>query len=115
MADGDSFGRVFKKSKRSRDSMFTVLYRVAEDGQNSGARLGLAISKKHCRLATGRNRLKRLVRESFRVNREQLEGLDIVVMNRPEAAAADNKTLIKCLEKHWRRCREGAQQAAGKT
>ena len=95
--------------------MFTVLYRPQASGQDKDARLGLAISKKHCKLATGRNRLKRQVRESFRLIQGGLKGLDIVVMNRPAAATADNKTLADSLEKHWQTCREGALKAAGKT
>jgi ribonuclease P protein component len=95
--------------------MFTVLYRTQASGPDKDARLGLAISKKHCKLATGRNRLKRQVRESFRVIRDGLKDLDIVVMNRPAAATADNKTLADSLEKHWQTCRESALKAAGKT
>jgi ribonuclease P protein component len=58
-----AFGRVFEKANRSRDKWFTVLSR-----KNGGheARLGLAISKKHCRKSTSRNTIKRIVRESFR-------------------------------------------------
>jgi ribonuclease P protein component len=69
------------------------------------ARLGLAISKKHCRRATGRNRLKRLVRESFRRHAAELEGLDIVVLGQPEASRADNKEIFSSLATHWQRTR----------
>jgi len=84
--------------------MFTVLYRT-NGGQD--ARLGLAISKKHCKLAVGRNRLKRLVRESFRHHLAELQGLDIVVLNQPDAKRAGNKALFESLERHWQRCHEG--------
>jgi ribonuclease P protein component len=96
-----AFGRVFKKATRSRDKLFTVLCR---DNENDTARLGLAISKKHCKKATGRNRIKRLVRESFRQHQLELNGLDIVVMNQPAAAAATNDALSDSLKQHWRRC-----------
>ena len=81
--------------------MFTVLYRPNTSDE---ARLGLAISKKNCKLATGRNRQKRIVRESFRQHREQLKGLDIVVINNPAAMRAPNRALFDSLELHWRRC-----------
>ena len=61
-----AFGRVFEKATRSRDKWFTVLCRENEDGP---ARLGLAISKKHCRKATARNKIKRIVRSLECVNR----------------------------------------------
>jgi ribonuclease P protein component len=82
--------------------MFTVLYK--RNGEQD-ARLGLAISKKHCRGAVGRNRLKRLIRESFRMNRGDLRGLDIIVLNQAAATRASNKALFDSLNEHWQRCR----------
>lgn len=81
--------------------MFTVLYK--ENGEQE-ARLGLAISKKNCRLAVGRNRLKRVVRESFRHHYEYLKGLDVVVLNQPAAKVASNRVLFDSLVQHWRKC-----------
>lgn len=104
---GAQYDRVFKKARRSRDRCFTVLVRP----WNGGARLGLAISKKHCRKATGRNRLKRIVRESFRLHQFELDGLDIVVMNQPGAALASNQDLAASLERHWKNCIQAAQKA----
>jgi ribonuclease P protein component len=82
--------------------LFTVLSR------NNGmdlARLGLAISRKHCRKACDRNRLKRLVRESFRQHAQELAGLDIVVLGRPEMERADNCTIFSSLARHWQSTR----------
>jgi ribonuclease P protein component len=103
------FGRVFKKATRSRDKWFTVLCR--ENGEDF-ARLGLAISKKHCRQATGRNRLKRIVRESFRQHQADIAGLDVVVINQPAAAAAVNRQLFDSMAAHWRRCSAARDDAA---
>ena len=100
LLDSSAYSRVFKKAQRSRDKMFTVLYR--ENGAQE-ARLGLAISKKNCRLAVGRNRLKRVARESFRHHRAALKGLDIVVLNQPAAMRASNKALFDSLHKHWQK------------
>lgn len=98
-----AFGRVFQKATRSKDKLFTVLCRENKDGT---ARLGLAISKKHCRRATGRNRIKRIIRESFRQHQAMLAGLDIVVINQRAAAEAENGQMFDSLEAHWRRCRK---------
>jgi ribonuclease P protein component len=103
LTDAVSFGRVFKKARRSRDKMFTVL--TTENSGNE-ARLGMAISKKFCRLASDRNRLKRIIRESFRQHRAELEGLDIVVLNQNGTQHADNKALFDSLAGHWSRGRE---------
>ena len=102
-----AFARVFEKATRSRDKWFTVLCR---DNHQDIARLGLAISKKNCRHATGRNRIKRIVRESFRQHQQQLTGLDVVVLNQPAAAAAGNETLFDSLDRHWQKCARQAQE-----
>jgi len=110
LADKSSFSRVFEKADRSRDKMFTVLYRP--NGTDE-PRLGLAISKKNCRLATGRNRLKRIIRESFRHYQGQLPGLDIVVLSQPAASRANNRALFGSLETHWQRCARQPSDEAG--
>ena len=98
LLDAAAFGRVFEKSTRSRDKWFTVLCRRNEV---EIARLGLAISKKQCKKASQRNRLKRIIRESFRHHQAELEGLDIVVMNKAAAADENNSALRESLETHW--------------
>lgn len=100
MLDADSYQRVFEKAHRSRDDLFTVLSR---ENRNKGPRLGLAISKKNCRLAAQRNRLKRVVRESFRSHKETLGGFDFVVMCQAAAPRASNKKLFESLAEHWQR------------
>jgi ribonuclease P protein component len=105
---------VFKKATRSRDKWFTVLCRE-NDGNNVGARLGLAISKKNCRAAATRNRIKRIIRESFRHHQLMLTGLDVVVINQPAARDGSNRQLMNSLDSHWQRCEKmGAEQAAQK-
>lgn len=73
----------------------------------------MAIAKKHCRLAVGRNRLKRVIRESFRQHRLQLAGLDIVVINQPAAHRAANKMLFDSLRGHWKTCGSNEPVQAG--
>lgn len=102
LPDRAAFVRVFAGARASRDRHFTVLYRNNGGGP---ARLGLAIAKKNCRRAVARNRLRRLVRESFRLHQQQLDGLDIVVMNKPGAEKAANRRLFDSLAAHWGRCR----------
>lgn len=111
LADKHDFRRVFKQSQRSRDKMFTVLFRP-NDAKTP--RLGFAIGKRNCRLSTGRNRLKRIVRESFRQHCDVLGGIDVVVLNQAAAAMASNRALFDSLTKHWNRCRAEKHDGAGK-
>ena len=85
--------------------MFIVLY---QQNNRDIPRLGMAISKRKCSKANGRNRLKRVIRESFRLNRDQIGGLDIVVLNRSAAATANNKALFESLGRHWLECQSGS-------
>jgi ribonuclease P protein component len=107
LLDAAAFGRVFEKATRSRDKCFTVLCR---GNDAAAARLGLAISKKQCKKANGRNRIKRLIRESFRHHQLELAGLDIIVMNRAAAADEKNEILMNSLETHWQNCTEARQE-----
>jgi len=107
LPDAAAFGRVFDRATRSRDEFFTVLCRR---NKQSIARLGLAISKKHCRKATARNRIKRIIRESFRQQQALLAGLDVVVMNRPAAAMASSRQISDSLDAHWQRCSKARAQ-----
>lgn len=109
MLSAAAFARVFAGAKRSRDKCFTVLCRSNE---KNVARLGLAISKKNCRAATQRNRLKRIARESFRGNQELLKGLDVVVINQPAARSRSNREIFDSLHGHWEQCARAREQVA---
>jgi len=99
LLSSDDFQKVFKQTGcRSVDQRLTVLARPNELGH---ARLGLAISKRIIKTAVGRNRVKRLVRESFRQHQQSLMGLDIVVLSRNGALQASNPELTSALQTHW--------------
>lgn len=66
------------------------------------SRTGVVASKKVSKLAVQRNRLKRLMRESFRA-RAHPNHFDFVIVARPGSASADNKELAAELDNLWRR------------
>ena len=63
--------------------------------------MGLVIAKKHIRLAVERNRLKRLIRESFRKHQQLLIEMDIVILARSGSDKLDNKDFVTLVEKLW--------------
>lgn len=70
------FRAVFRSAARAQAGPLRA--RIRPNG-GKRARLGLAMSRKACGNAVGRNRRRRQVRESFRVNQHRLAGLDVVV------------------------------------
>lgn len=79
------------------------------------ARIGLIFSKKNLRLAVQRNRIKRLVRETFR-QQHDLPAMDIVVLGRQGLADLENPAIHRILNELWQRLRRkarGADAASG--
>jgi ribonuclease P protein component len=93
------FDRVYKDARRFADALFAIFVR-ANDGP--GARLGLSIAARIIGGAVRRNHLKRLIRESFRHHHHELPAVDIVINARAGARDADNATIVRSLERHWR-------------
>lgn len=75
------------------------------------ARLGLAVPKRQIRKAVIRNRIKRLIRESFRYNQTRLAGLDFVVLVRAGASRVANPTFLQDLDKLWDRLKKQCEKS----
>ena len=73
------------------------------DNQLEVARLGLVVSRKSVRLASNRNRLKRMVRESFRKYKHDLAGRDVVVIIRKNIQPGNRGRTNQLLANHWER------------
>ena len=97
------FKYVFARPTKQGDKELTLLGRA---NNKPFARLGLAIPKRQVKKAVARNRIKRLVRESFRQHQHELAGLDIVVMARFGASQLTNQALLAALDKHWLKLRK---------
>lgn len=93
-----AFRRVFDQPIRVGDHLLTVLAR--SNGQQV-ARLGLAVGRRRIRRAVDRNTFKRVVRESFRANQDDLAGLDIIVLARSPAAGASRAELRASIDRQW--------------
>ena len=95
------FQKVFEKPIVSADGCFKVLARPNDRGR---PRLGMAVSRQVDRKAVGRNRIKRVIRESFRLHfRDRRPALDFVVLPRRDCDTICNKRLSRSLDVHWKR------------
>jgi ribonuclease P protein component len=98
LLNGRDFKRVFDHRKTSGNSLFRIHYAPSET-----ARLGVAVSKRVSPKAVVRHRIRRQVRESFRIKRDELAGCDYIVMARPAAAQATPAELRMALNQLWQR------------
>lgn len=79
---------------------------AARGNAGHAARLGLVVPKRQVRSAVRRNRIKRVLRESFRRHRPELPPLDVVLLLKDgRSGEIANERLFDCLEQLWERCR----------
>jgi len=76
---------------------------LARHNNLSHSRMGLVIAKKNIRLAVNRNLIKRLIRESFRTEQQNLVGFDAIVLARRGMDGLENADLSAQLGKQWQR------------
>jgi ribonuclease P protein component len=92
------FSRVFQIGTKRRKRYWVLFF--CENDTVFG-RLGLAIAKRHFPHAVKRNRLKRMIRESFRQHQGLLAGWDIVVMTNGKIPIENQGVLRNELEMQW--------------
>lgn len=98
------FTFVFQQPLRAGAPQIIIIGRL---NKLAHPRIGLAVAKKHAKRAHERNRIKRLIRESFRQRQHELPAMDFVVVAKKGVAELDNCALTATLEKLWRRhCRQ---------
>ena len=73
-------------------------------------RLGMAVSRRVSKRAVVRNRVRRQIRESFRLHRNSLRNVDILVIARIQAASMDNTALREDLIYIWRKLTKPNEQ-----
>ena len=91
------YDHVFAEAKKIVNSEFIILYRNNLVGH---PRLGLALSKKMIAKSHDRNRVKRILRETFRTNK-CLPSVDIVMLARPGVAKVPNSIISAKLSNSW--------------
>jgi ribonuclease P protein component len=97
------FDAAYARGRRIGDGFFAVTATMNEAG---AARLGMAIAVRAAGGAVARNRIRRIIRESFRVHQHTLPAVDIVVSMRPNARAAASAALHQSLAALWKRIAE---------
>ena len=102
------FENVFNKAIPAVSSQITLL---AKHNNLGHPRLGITISKKRVKKAHDRNRLKRAIRESFRLNQHDLPKADIVVVGKSGLGEMTNAELFSLLSKLWKKLSRRCDQS----
>ena len=94
------FEYVFSNAIPSVSPQLTLLARF---NNSDNPRLGITIAKKRVKHAHHRNRLKRIIRESFRLQRHTFPNIDIVVVGKSGLDKLSNQELFSLLSKLWKK------------
>lgn len=76
---------------------------LASNNQLDLPRLGLVIAKKNVRLAVQRNRIKRHIRESFRLKQHNMPNIDAIVLARRGIDKLSDEQQAALLDQQWHR------------
>ena len=104
LLQSEEFKRVFDQPDcKVGTPIFLLLARSNGLGR---PRIGLVVGKKNARLAVSRNRIKRQVRESFRLWQHRLPSADIIFLARRGADQLPCPEFRQQLENAWSRMRK---------
>jgi len=94
LTDKPQFDRVHREGLRVSDALFTVIAKPNEFGR---PRLGMSVGIRAAGCAVNRNRVKRVIREHFRLTQQSLPAVDLVVNARPGAGKASRVDLARSI------------------
>jgi ribonuclease P protein component len=97
------FEAAYARGRRFGNGLFAVTARPNDIG---GPRLGLAVSVKNAGNSVERNRIRRTIRESFRLHQHDLPPVDLVVSARARARDAAGEELRTSLALLWKKVTE---------
>jgi ribonuclease P protein component len=92
------FDAAYARGRRVGDGFFAVTVTMNQSG---APRLGTAVAVRTAGGAVARNRIRRIIRESFRLHQHEIPAVDLVVSARAAAAAASGKALHASLAVLW--------------
>lgn len=103
ITNSQEYSSVLSNAKRI-DLQYLVLY-VCPNNVNR-ARLGMIVAKRKLGSAVLRNRLRRIIKESFRCNQQHLSAVDVVVIAKNTIATAAQANFVeveRILSRGWQK------------
>ncbi|MBV8495364.1 MAG: ribonuclease P protein component [Gammaproteobacteria bacterium] len=97
------FDAAYARGRRIGDGFFAV---TVNSNTTGTARLGTAVAVRAAGGAVARNRIRRIIRESFRLHQHAIPPVDLVVSARAGAARAGGPALHASLAALWKKVAE---------
>jgi ribonuclease P protein component len=97
------FEAAYARGRRFGNGFFAV---TAKPNDTGAPRLGLAVSVKNAGNSVERNRIRRTIRESFRLHQHELPPVDLVVSARARARDATGEELRASIALLWKKVAE---------
>ena len=92
------FSRIFSKNKSFHKPGVIMLTKQNELNQ---PRLGITLPKKHIKLSVKRNKIKRIIKESFRLNCKNIKNSDIVILSQRKLNSMSKHNIQETLKELW--------------
>ena len=92
------FKRAYAQGRRLGNELFTV--NAIPNGLGY-ARLGMSVAARNLKAAVARNRIRRLIRESFRTSRPRLPAFDLVIGVRAAVLGVETARVRERLDALW--------------
>lgn len=116
LLDAADFRAVFNDAQfRASHKHLLILANFGCNKVKTNGRLGLVVAKKNVRLAVERNRIKRLIRESFRLQQQHLKGINAIVLARRDLDQQSNQQIFEAINEQWLIIRKKAEYAAARS
>jgi len=97
------FDAAYARGRRFGDGFFGV---TAFSNDKGGPRLGLAVAVRAAGGGVARNRIRRIIRESFRLHQHALPSVDLIISARARAKGARGPELHASLVELWKKVAE---------
>ena len=97
------FDAAYAHGRRFGNGFFGVTAFLNDKG---GPRVGLAVAVRIAGSSVERNRIRRIIRESFRLHQHELPSVDLIVSARGRAKNAPRRELHESLAELWKKVTE---------
>ncbi len=97
------FDAAYARGQRFGNGFFAV---TVYSHEQPGPRIGLAVSNRTSGGSVQRNRIRRVIRESFRLHQRELPSVDLIVSARARARGASGSEMHAALAALWKKVAE---------